>query len=298
MENRNDERVIYLTDLIFSVLYRWKVILVCVLAFALLLGGYKCVASPTSAADPAAITKYETQRDYLTQRIATIQTNIEGQQAYIDNSLLMKLDPYHYYQLTIRCYVNTGYQIQPGSVYQTPDLAPSLIAAYQAMVSGQDGLQAVGDALELEAAYVAGALTATTTEDTNVFTIQFTCATEEQAKIALSVLENQLDLTAAKLTGTMGAHQLQLLESAISCTASKELATTQNSMIQQLKTLQTELKDTQTQLSGLAAPGGATKTTVLKSAVKFAVLGAGFGLIASAGLLCLAHIVSNNASRE
>ena len=286
MENRNDERAIYLSDLIFSVLYRWKLILVCALAFALLLGGFKAGTSlPITAADAAATEAYNTQRSYLTQRLETIQNNIEGQQAYIDNSLLMQLDPYNYYQLTMHLYV--------GAQEQTPEFVQSLISAYQAMATGQESLQALGQALELDAAYVAGAFTIPQIQSTNVFSLYLNCATLEQAQIAQGVLENHMDLTAAKLTGAMGEHQLQLLESSISPSSSKDLAALQSAHIQQLKALQTEQKDTKTQLSALAAPQSVSKKDALKDAVVFAVLGAAFGFAASAGLSCLAHIVSN-----
>ena len=45
MENKTNERVIYLKDLFFCVLYKWRAILITVLVFALLLGGYKAVTS-------------------------------------------------------------------------------------------------------------------------------------------------------------------------------------------------------------------------------------------------------------
>lgn len=295
MENRSNERLIYLKDLIFCVLYRWKMVLAVALIFALLLGGYKGITSLSGAGAAPDLSDYEAQKNVLTQQIEAIQKNIDGQQAYLDNAYVMQLDPYDHYLLTMRFYIDTGYQIQPDTVLQTPDIATPLLRSYRSLLTGSACREAISQALEVEALWLTDALRVSDPDSSNVLYISFRADTQDSALLVQAVLQEQLQQMHAQLSDTIGSHSLRSLENTVSASIDQELVSTKAALTDQLKQQQVTLGDVKAQLDALTPPavqavslGGA-----IKSAVKFAILGAVLAVFLAVVILWIAHIASS-----
>ena len=144
MDMDRDEQVIFLKDLLFAVLYQWKKILLAALAFAVLLGGYAAAKNvgnvPSEQAEQQYqkdLEQYQIEKAALEQNIERTEQKIRAQQEYMENSLLMQLDPYAFFEGTMQLCIATDYQIQPGMAYQNPDYTKSVLSAYQAMLGGE-----------------------------------------------------------------------------------------------------------------------------------------------------------------
>ena len=97
-ENRK-EHTIYFKDLLFSILYHWKAMLIFGLVFGLVLGGVALLdSSDTVTLNSTSMTP---EREVMVKQLEdTIKRNenyIAQQTAYINESILMQLDPYAAY---------------------------------------------------------------------------------------------------------------------------------------------------------------------------------------------------------
>ena len=99
------EQEIDLKDLIFAVLHRWRMILAAAVVLALLLGGYKALRTYNHNNDDASIleakAQYEKDLEAYNQRvsvcereIANLEEDIDRQEDYLENSILMNMSPY------------------------------------------------------------------------------------------------------------------------------------------------------------------------------------------------------------
>lgn len=109
-----EEREIDLIDLTVHILSHWRGILVCMLAGALLLGGFSYVRSyqRTGAELPSENVSPEAQLEVLEQELtdtekAAVYTVINDEhkyasyQQYVESSVLMQMDPYNIYKIVM-----------------------------------------------------------------------------------------------------------------------------------------------------------------------------------------------------
>lgn len=315
MENRNNDHMIYLKDLIFTALYQWKKLLIGAIALAVLLGGFQGIAGLIDLTDPKtleSITKqnkiqlerYEAEVKSLDMQIETLRGQIRSQQEYLDNSLLMQLEPYAYFEASLVVYVQTDYHIMPGMTYQTPDKAPDIIRAYEALLLGNDCLQAMADAMGTEPRYLKELLvlnqTANTQQTTvqsesNVLSVVAKAPTQEQAQQLLELLLEQVMLQQQSISASVGTHQLTVVEQATRSAIDLKLAETQqaeNDRLTALLTAQTTAQTSQATLSKptLQADGG---KAVLKKAIIFTVIGGVLAVFLGVVILWIGHISSD-----
>lgn len=97
---KTQEVEINLLDLLMKLCKQWKQILVCAVVFACLLGGYRFIKGSGEAQTNGAavstegivLTKDEQKR---VDGAVTLSDEIEANQKYMDESILMNIDPYH-----------------------------------------------------------------------------------------------------------------------------------------------------------------------------------------------------------
>ena len=100
------EQEIDLKELLFTLLYRWRPIVLAAVLLGLLLGGYKVVNGLRSQQDETAVEEAREQYDMelaaYNRNVASSEWDIEklkralqNQQDYNDASVLMQIDPYN-----------------------------------------------------------------------------------------------------------------------------------------------------------------------------------------------------------
>ncbi len=96
---RTDEIEIDLMDLLRRVCGQWKRIVLCAAACAVLLGGYGWMkgTESTDAEAPAALEDVELTEDEqkAVEDAVQMQSKVKGLERYLENSVLMQIDPYH-----------------------------------------------------------------------------------------------------------------------------------------------------------------------------------------------------------
>ncbi len=98
------EQEIDLKDLLFTLLYRWRPILLAAVALGLVLGSYKVVKGLQSQQDASLVVEtreqYEQDKINYEEGLASYEKNIESIQKavkdldrYMEESVLLKIDP-------------------------------------------------------------------------------------------------------------------------------------------------------------------------------------------------------------
>lgn len=311
MENRKNEHMIYLKDLIFAALYQWKKLLIAAVALAVLLGGFQGITGLIDLKNPEAleaITKqnqiqqerYEAEVDSLEKQIETLRAQVRSQQEYLDNSLLMQLQPYSFYEASLVLYIDTDYQILPEMSYQNPNQSHAVIKAYESLLLGNDCLQAMADAIGTEARYLKELLELEYNEesestDANVLRIVGKAATQEQAQQLLELLVGQVKLLQKSISSSVESHRYSIVEQATREAIDLDLADQQKAENDRLTTLLSAQTTAQASQAALTPPSLQSDSgkAVLKKTVIFAVIGGVLAVFLGVVTLWVCHIASS-----
>lgn len=311
MENRKNEHMIYLKDLIFAALYQWKKLLIGAVVLAVLLGGFQGITGLIDPKDPEtleAITKqnqiqqerYEAEVDSLEKQIETLRAQVRSQQEYLDNSLLMQLQPYSFYEASLVLYIDTDYQILPEMSYQNPNQSHAVIKAYESLLLGNDCLQAMADAMGTEPRYLKELLELEYNEeseatDANVLRIVGKAATQEQAQQLLELLVGQVKLLQKSISSSVEAHRYSIVEQATREAIDLDLADQQKAENDRLTTLLSAQTTAQSSQAALTPPSLQSDNgkAVLKKTVIFAVIGGVLAIFFGVVILWVSHIASS-----
>ena len=299
MDKKRDEQVIYLKDLLFCALYKWKGILALAVVLALLLGGVKAAgewtdykSSSTNAAQQIALERYEAKSSSLEKRLEDLRISVRNQQNYMNDSVLMKLNPYGFYEAVLSLYVDTGYQIQPGMEYQDTDKTAAVINSYQMILTGDTAVKAMADAMGTESRYLLELITIETPEDTNTMVIRASYVDEAGAQKLLGLLQEQIAQAQVQIAQAVTEHTVNTVELFVQQKLDAELDARQKSEAERLTALIADQEGVQNEKQGLQPPELSAQglTDVVKSAVIFAVVGGILGVFLGVCIAWAGHI--------
>ncbi len=140
--SREDVTEIDLFELFWSVMAKWRRILVWALIFSLVIGGAGVVSGllDINDADNLTMTQgqyallldtYNLSKSTLNARLRTLNQEVAQLQDYQKQSALYAIDPYHTHVLEVAFFVDTGYEILPENNYQSMDYTPAIVLAYR-----------------------------------------------------------------------------------------------------------------------------------------------------------------------
>lgn len=299
MDNKKDNQVIYIKDLLFAALYQWRRILITALVLAVILGAvgtfseYKRVATvPSEEALQKSWDVYNEQKSNLEERVVQAQAQIESQEEYNAKSPVMSLNPYGVYKAFIELTVQTDYEILPGMVYQNPDNTNAILHSYVVHLTGDQVLQSIADALGLKVKYLAELIYLENGgSSTRSLSITVTYYSAEGAEQILDTLKECMQTVEPQIDQAVGEHSISIVTEGVSERIDLSVTTKQTAAVNRLDNLHTALTDLKTQLNALQPPEAEASISV-KKIVIFAVLGAVLG----AGIICCAAWFSHIAN--
>ena len=306
MQTNHDEQVIYLKDLLFSALYRWKRILVWGLVLAVLLGVLKGISAYRDAKDAQAklndparqaveMDSYEAEKAALESQLSTLQENIQRQTAYLEESILMQLDPYAFYEVSLSVYVDTGYQILPGMAYQNPDLTHAIISSYVTVLTGENTTKAIANKMGIETVYLLELITTGTSDGTNTLQIHAKYPDQEGAEKLLNLLLQQLTQIQTDISQTVQTHELRIIQQYVRKVSDTSLMDMQTRQEQTLMDLYDSIDVAEGKLEALVPPQvqPVGMGSVVKATVLFAIVGGVLGVSLAILTAWIGHICSS-----
>ena len=312
MYQEKEEQVVFVKDLLFSALYQWRRILAVAVIFAVILGGFSAFIQAKSI-DPeknaillseyeaakeeydSQVKDHEEQKSSIEEHLANTETLIAQQETYLDESLLMSIDPYNAHTASMTLTVLTK-DLETDSdnadIYQI-----SLINAYCAALRNSEFIHATAGTIGATDKYLLEMLNFTVNNST--LQIQIYCPTHEHATVLLDAFIERLSVAEKQLKKDFVNHTLYIADKGVHQKLETTLIDLQYNATQRLQNLLTNKTTGETLLDNLeltaatlvAPEAPAIKTAVsVKTVVLFAVGGAVLGALIVCGFAFLRHI--------
>lgn len=296
MENTRNDQVIFVKDLLFAALYKWRWIIAMAIAFALVLGGIVGASQWKATSNVAseeviqeAMADYENELQLLQKAEDDAQKLVDSQEEYNLNSAMMSLDPYSVYNVTIELTVLTESQIQSEAENNTG----AILHAYASYLNSNKVIDALAEALQIQSKYLSELIVMDNGgSETKCLSITVSYPDKEGAETILDQLSSEVENANTFVTQKLGAHNYSYTAS-VDERIDLTVIAKQEEAAKRLETLRTALTTAQQQRQALQMPSFGVSASV-KKVVIFAVLGAFFGAAMVVGCAWVGHIVNNN----
>lgn len=294
MEKERNEQVVFIRDLLFASLYRWRQILVATLIFAVLLGAFagllewKKVAASISQEEFAAIKEeYQIERQRLEKKLNNCQALVDSQEAYNVESPLMLLDPYQVYTASIEL---TVWPTEKENGPETVDVAGAVLNAYAAYLKSDRVIDQAAEEIGMPSKYLLELVNLVNGGvETRSLTVSVSFASPEDAQKVLDVFVAGVETAGEQIEKNVGKHNATVVVSGVDERVDPLLIDQQKLAQTRLKDLNTQLAEVRNELDALRAPAAVAGISK-KKIVIFAVLGAILGMALVVGIACFRHI--------
>ena len=334
-----------LIALVVTLLHKIKPILLTALVCAVIFGGAAGIkaakGSSVSAEDQnaynEALTVYkQKKKDYefaQKQYELDVKSNESAQtdvqealaqaQDYAENSLLGKLDAYNVWTAEASVYVDTGYKIQPGSLYQDADHTDAVLSAYSSQLTNGSSMEQTAETVGLQAEYLTGAVSVEASQNPSgqyngVMILKAYAADQEMAENILNAMLDQMNALHDSIADAVVSHSVRIIGRSVSKGVSGSLRTLQqenNANIQDLQnqlvelqnarqSLDDNLETTRTDWESAEEPVLSSSSGSASSVVKYLLIGFLLGGVLACGVYTVKFLMggmvysSNELSRS
>ena len=286
---------------LFAIVIRYgKRLVVLAVIFAVLLGAYRGVSltksNPTGdrlteaqAAYQQALEQYETEKATLEGQLEMADQILESQRVYMENSVLMNINPQEKYTTTISVAIDgrnmlesqlTAIQSRYQSLWYATNLEQFTIGTDYGQIADKFLQEVIlltmteGGVIQIDVIGAEGAIT---------------------KKIADKVYNFLLDSSQKVAAGTY-SHSLTLIASTTKSTMDAELFVKQQELTETILEYTTQLDKLESNLAAMSeprAPATLSKVEIAVSAVKYAVLGGIIGAIVACIWIVLHYLFRN-----
>ena len=302
---------INLKDLIYHIFRQWRPVCLVALLLGILLGGYKVSTSILSAGNSAtseeAIAEYESklnsynlQKEATEKQLAATQNLLETETERMEISPLMQLDPSTAVCLTYGMQVTVDTSFRPGVTEDNTDLFQRIIDGYVAKLTDELMDEAAGE-LDMEPADLAAITEIRGDIYAHRIYIDAYAANKQEAADILSTFTVLLGEYRDAMNEEFGPHTIAQVNERLNQDANQELAEKQLSFINkvtEIKTKLTDLENTSDSLENAEPEAPAvSKTAILKSGIKYGILGVILGGFMMVFFVCVAYLMSDKITK-
>lgn len=242
----NHEEEIDLIQLAFSILHKYRQILMTVVICAVLAAGFGLAKNAYSSyaegkaadSEDVAVAKSAAQQKYdeemlayreektkhdtnvqqyqeelleNQQAIESTKIKIQNAQEYLDNSVLNTIDPYNVPVAQADLYVSTDYKILPGMDYQNVDYTDAVLKAYSSMITNSETMDKIAKTVGMEERYLQELVSMSGDSSTRLLTIRAYGADEATANKILDALLVRMEDVRPTIQSTVGSHSIAQL---------------------------------------------------------------------------------------
>ncbi len=325
--NLDQERIVTVSDLLKEVVRRWKLVVICAVVFLVLCAGYKYAkdlkAAKAANADSGKTTTADTNLtdEEMTEvnNVISVQDNMQEQQKYLDNSVLMQINAYDESKVTLE------YRI----VSADKQLNKDLLSAYENYVNNGGLVQDMAaQGADLDLQYLNelisfakdtdkdssddGTNTIITDTQSKTFDVVVIHKNQKSCEKLAALIPACMEQFGQTLNASTGEHGLTMVEQSYAEVVDRDLWTYKidrvNSVVsmqERVDTLKEKLTADQVSLVEKSLKDSNAKKTDAKTekvtahlSKKYAVLGFGIGIILAILYIIISYILRgtiNNA---
>lgn len=299
-----------LADIFWSVVCRWKLILLAGLLVMLVSGGITFYTSYKELKDPETVKKqeaeyrtalgnYEKQKVSLEKKLKNLEDERARLESYSNTAIMLFADQYNIYEHIASYYINTNYEIAPELFFQNPNYTSVITNSYRAAINRIDldevisaGQEAkltcqnpvTDDALRL----------VTTSVDASNGILNFTVYgdTEERVNQIVTAIQQVLSHQEALLNQVIGEHTLDVLSQETRASINTDFGRVQTAFTNKLDSVDNGIKTNTDKLKELEPPTNEVPSTekLIGDVLRNAALGL-VGGMAAAGMLLAVRIL-------
>lgn len=327
--NDTYEREIDLKELMFAVLGRWRMILAFAVVFAVLLGGYKGASAyrninNTKANEEAQesydreLELYNKSLEACKREIANLSRDIDSQQEYVENSILMNMSPYDVWEAKADLFVTAD----EGAGSRDNDFTTTIMRAYQSALTSGELLSEIAQNMGVDDRYIHELVTVTMGRDSyyrdddlfsveskgsgftirnrqddrfiaqdNLLTVQVRHEDEEKARELLTGVLEGVNRFYDQIRSGVGPHTISEINNSVGSRVDLALADQQNDERIRLDRLKESLQRRKDEMEKLKQPEGIASP--ISSAVKYGVIGGVLGAFVIVFFACIGFVMSD-----
>ena len=300
------EEMLTVRELLAAVIWRWKKVLICGLVFAVLLGAVQAIrlsrgAQASSGDDEATLRAEEEYRLSLlalTEQKENAEAALEQAEDYLENSLLMKINPYRVWTCSAVYAVagENGEPLRKLTDDTVQHMMEMICMGYAAQWPLADLTQEREGTVyrDTEVEYFRELVTVNA--DAGLLYVTVLASEKEECQQGFSIVEAYLAGRRETVSSITCPHSLVLMETGTALGADQILAENQLIEAKKVTTQQEALKAQEKALKALKDPRGTnlSPAAFTKSVIKFAVIGGVLGLL----LACLLVLWTDIAHRR
>lgn len=318
MYTDNYEQEINLKDLLFSILYKWRILLLASIVGMMLMGGYKTLKATENETTTEADGSYEEELERFIEEkaavdktIKNLKASIDEQNFYITNAPLMQINPYNE--------IVSAADVIVKSKESTDSGLNSLLALYKSSLLGGKYLEELAEESGYESRHLKEVLSITdegmapdlahvsmaisplheNQQDIRLMHINVIGTDEQTTEKILAGILNELEILHVSYKTILGEHEIDIQKMPVSEKVDTDLLDWQQKVRSNVGTLKKELEDSLKSQDSLKEPLVSTLAEhPIKSSVKYAVIGFFAGGFIAAFLICLQYVLMDKVASD
>ena len=299
MNYENEDQVISLKTMAFSVLRHWRAVIAVALLLAVVLGGVRGIASLRQIQNPQycdqvmenyskELEDYKAELERYDFKLDMLRADISQQQNYMQHSVLMQADSRNIYVATVGLYVYAA--------DASADIAASIADTYRIVLLGSSRMDAMAEKLGMQARYLRELIELPDEDEHSpLLTLTIRHSTEEGARLILEQLFAELESMEAEVRQITCDHTAKLVFGGVSAEVDMGLAKLQEEENDRLEDYVDEMENYLKNhgVPQMPAMPNLGMGMVVKDAVLFAALGGILGVILVVAWACAAYVLED-----
>lgn len=312
------EETITMTEILARIVRSWKKIGCVALVVAVLLGGFQGYRMVSQAKSPnyspeaiearyqTALEEYELQKKNLETNLTTQEEALAAKKEYAQDSILMAIDPYNEYVTSIvLAFTNISgegavqgasqYQ-QTGADYLVQTIRSQYVVLWQSIDLAKD--LKIEQYEQVQEKYLSEVVSVTNL-DGGLLSIRAVGNTaNETEQLASAVYQYFMDHQAT-IAQSSYAHNISVVSQSTKNLVDDSLVTKHQTLETEIQSLEDTIESLNTQLDELVEPqkeAGFSTSTIIKSVLKYTVLGAVLGIVLACFWICCLCVFGSRIS--
>lgn len=285
MQKNKMVRDMSFTEIFWRIVQGWRTIICCMVVLAILASGVGYFWSSTSieqASNKVALSKeeeLELEKAKMTpaeitevEELANLNVQLENYRSYVNNSLLIKIDPYNAHMANIEYHVDTDYSFYFTGEFR-PDYSSNIIGSYINYVNAGGLVSYIMDnnSMDIDGANLTELISiapnnVSTISGENIFQIEILHNDAEKLGELVKVVKNGVENYQKEVNQKLGAHTLEMVSESQVKGVNEDLRVSQASKWNQVATMRIQMNSienglTSTQLRALQLQNNLNKNS-------------------------------------
>lgn len=308
------ETNIGLAELFAAMIRAWKGILITLLLFAALLGGYQTYQQISLAQDPKnspeeieeryqkALEDYETKKENLQKTLKNQEKSLASKEEYQEKSILLQIDPYDKYIANI---VFTFSNIdESAQLFRYPNTAADYLpkkirSQYMELWKSMDVPKDIGltKYADVEWKYLSEVVSVSSLEG-ELVSIQASGSTSSNAEELASAIYNYFETHRDVIAASSAQHSFALINQVTKNVIDENLNTKKETLETEIENLKENIENSKKSIEDLKEPTreeGYSIAVIIKTVAKYVFLGAIVGAFLACLVICCWQVFANRA---